>query len=216
MGAGVKPYYEQDGIVIFHGDAREVLPSLEPADVVITDPVWPNAVSELAGSDDPAGLFAEVAALIPQMSRRLVVQLGCDSDPRFLYGVPPELKFIRACWLEYVRPHYKGRILYTNDVAYVFGDEPPSRPGAHVLPGRVIQNDAAKRPKGHPCPRQAQHVRWLVSWFARGHVVDPFMGSGTTLVEAKAMGLTATGIDVEEKFCEIAAKRLMQSVMVLA
>ena len=209
------PYYEQDGITIFHGDARDVLPTLGPADVVITDPVWPNAIPTLAGADDPYGLFAETMALVPTITSRLVVHLGCDSDPRFLAGVPTALPFLRACWLEYARPHYKGRILYGNDVAYVFGEAPPTRPGAHVMPGRFMQTDGVKKPKDHPCPRQYQHVKWLVSWFARGLVVDPFMGRGTTLRAAKALGLPAIGIDVEERHCETAVREVAQMAMQL-
>lgn len=210
-----KPYYVRDGITIYHGDARTVLPNLASADVIITDPVWPNAVPSLAGADDPYGLFAEVARSFPRIARRLVVHLGCDSDPRFLQAVPPELPFFRACWLEYARPHYKGRVLYTNDVAYVFGDPPPSRPGARVLPGRMIQTDSTPHVPGHPCPRRYQHVRWLVSWFARGLVIDPFMGSGTTLVAAKHLGLPAIGIEVCEEYCRSAVERLQQSVLPL-
>lgn len=214
LDGAMKPYYESAGITIYHADARDVLPTLGPCDVVITDPVWPNAVAELAGSDRPYELFAEVAALFPAITRRVVVHLGCDSDPRFLTAVPAALPFFRVCWLEYVRPHYKGRLLYTSDIAYVYGEPPPSRPGAHVMPGKTLQNDAQKRVAGHPCARQPQHVRWLVNWFARGLVVDPFMGSGTTIEAARACGYSSVGIEVSEAFCEIAAMRLeRQSVM---
>ncbi len=209
----MRPYYEHAGITIYNADCRELLPGLSPVDAVITDPVWPNAVRELDGSDDPAGLFAQAAAFFPRLCRRAVVQLGCDSDPRFLAGMPAELPFFRTCWLEYVFPHHKGRLLYTSDVAYVFGEPPESKPGAHVMPGRCIQNDAAKRPSGHPCPRQLQHVRWLVHWFARGCVLDPFCGSGTTLVACKDAGLPAIGIEVSEQYCEVAVRRLSQETL---
>ena len=209
------PYYTDGLVTIYHGDARDILPTLPRADVVITDPVWPNAIPTLVGADDPYGLFAEVMALVPAITSRLVVHLGCDSDPRFLAGVPSSLPFLRACWLEYARPHYKGRVLYGNDVAYVFGDAPPARPGAQLMPGRFIQTDGAKKPKDHPCPRQYQHVKWLVSWFARGMVVDPFMGRGTTLRAAKALGLPAVGIEVDERYCVAAVRTLEQSILPL-
>lgn len=211
----VKPYYDQDGITIYHGDAREVLPQLPMCDVVITDPVWPNAVAELAGSDDPHGLFADVAALFPAITRRVVVQLGCDSDPRFLASMPAVFPFFRVCYLEYACPHHKGRLLYTSDIAYVYGEPPPSRPGARVIPGRSIARVVSSRQsRRHPCPRKPEHVRWLVNWFARGLVVDPFMGSGTTLEAARMCGYPAIGIDVNEAYCEMAAEQIeRQSVM---
>lgn len=206
----MKPYYQEDGIVIYHGDCLEVLHELEPVDVIITDPVWPNSTPELAGSENPELLFSQATVHFPWLTKRVVVQLGCDSDPRFLRSMPKELPFFRVCWLEYVRPNYKGRLLYTGDVAYVFGSPPPSKKGAHVLPGRCLQNDGARNKEIHPCARQLQHVQWLVKWFANGTVLDPFMGSGTTLVAAKRLGLCAIGIEIEEKYAETAVQRLAQ------
>lgn len=204
----MKPYYEEAGIEIYHGDARELLPLLGCFASVVTDPVWPNSIAELPGSDRPAALFSEAAQHFPQAAERVVVHLGCDSDPRFLSGMPVSMPFLRACHLEYVRPHYKGRLLYTHDVAYVFGQWPKSKRGARVLPGRVIKNDATKRFLEHPCPRQEQHVRWLVHWFGGESIVDPFMGSGTTLIATAKLGLRGVGIEISERFCEAAANRL--------
>ena len=208
------PYYDEGGITIWHGDCRDILPRLNlKADVVIVDPVWPNASQELAGSDDPYGLFADVARLFPALTDRVVVHLGCDSDPRFLSGVPASFPFFRVCYLEYACPHHKGRLLYTSDIAYVYGTPPPSRPGARVIPGRSIARLVSSRAsRQHPCPRKLEHVRWLVNWFARGLVLDPFCGSGTTLEAAKACGLPAVGIEVSEAYCELAVQRLSQNV----
>jgi site-specific DNA-methyltransferase (adenine-specific) len=210
----MKPYYEQDGQTIYHGDAREVLPQLAPGfDVVLTDPVWPNSVAVLAGADRPAELFAEAAAYFPRLAPRLVVHLGCDSDPRFLLGVPAALPFFRACHLDYTVPSYKGRLLYSSDVAYVFGEPPRSRPGARVLPGWCRGNGSYGQTPGHPCPRNLHHLRWLLKWFADGPILDPFAGIGTTLRAAKDLGLPAVGIEIEERYCEVAARRLSQGVL---
>ena len=200
------PYYQDTLVTLYHGDARELVPQLGPVDSIITDPVWPNSTPELAGADDPAGLLAAVAQHFPGRCERVVVQLGCDSDPRFLQAIPAALPFFRVCWLEYVRPHYKGRLMYTSDVAYAFGAPPPSKIGARVIPGRMIQNDAERRRAGHPCPRQLQHVRWLVRWFAAGPVLDPFAGLGTTLRAAKDCGYPVIGVELEERYCEAAAR----------
>jgi hypothetical protein len=207
------PYYQDEFVTLYHGDAREVLPTLSAVDVIVTDPVWPNAKTELQGAERAEELFAESSAFFPALTSRLVVQLGCDSDPRFLRGVPASLPFFRTCFLEYVRPHYKGRLMYTNDVASVFGCPPPSEKGAHVMPGRFMQTQANRAKTSHPCPRNIDHVKWLLRWYARGRVLDPFAGSGTTLLAAKSLGLSVTGIEIEERFCEIVADRCRQGVL---
>lgn len=132
----------------------------------------------------------------------------------------------------YVSPSYVGRILMGSDVAYAFGSPPRSRPGRRVLPGRCMAKkndtkqwnterghgttsgvDYAKNP--HPCPRRLEHVSWLVSVFANDAVLDPFCGVGTTLLAAKHHSLPAIGIELDERFCELAAKRLEQEVFAL-
>jgi hypothetical protein len=225
----VTPYYEQSGVTIYHGDCREILPTLQQPRVVITDPVWPNSV--FPGIADPARLFAEAAAQLT--AERLVVHLGCSSDPRFLAGVPAHLAFVRVCWLRYARPSYRGRILVGSDVAYIFGSVPASRPGRHVLSGETVaRNNNTKlqhtrRGRGqsedvdytalpHPCPRRYEHVAWLVGIYGEDSILDPFMGTGTTLEAAKRAGFPCVGIDTNEANCEQAAARLQQETLPLA
>lgn len=223
-------YYEEAGVRLYCGDAREVCKHIDPQpEAVITDPVWPNSV--FPDVADPQGVLND--ALFPLWDvKRVVIQLGCDSDPRFLRAVPERWRFLRACWMEYSTPSYKGRILYTGDVAYVFGEPPESKPGAHVMPGRCVSSRSDKmfrrlvgRNKNqanaaeqyanlpHPSPRRLQHVRWLVKWFGGASVLDPFAGSGTTLLAAKDLGVPVTGIEIEERFCELAVERLRQGVL---
>lgn len=210
----MKPYYESEGITIYHGDCREVLPQLEAEyQTVITDPVWPNASAQLAGREDPHALFAKAVELLK--AARLAVHLGCDTDPRFLSSVNYKWEFFRVVTLDLARVGYKGRLLMTGDIAYLFGDVPVSMPGAHVIPGRIVDADSSGKQSDHPCPRKLNHVAWLVRWWSEleDTVLDPFMGSGTTLLAAKNKGRRAIGIEIEEKYCEIAAKRLAQRVL---
>ena len=64
----------------------------------------------------------------------------------------------------------------------------------------------------HPSPKPLSLIRWILGRFEGDSVLDPFLGSGTTLVAAKQLGRRAIGIEVEERYCEIAAKRLSQEV----
>lgn len=228
--SGRAPYYDRDGITIYHGDALEILPQITQPRVCITDPVWPNSV--FPGVHDPAGLFSGVAKLLTV--ERLVVHLGCTSDPRFLASVPKRLPFFRVCWLRYARPSYRGRVLIGSDVAYAFGTPPSVQSGRRVVSGEcVASNNNTKlqhtgRGPGtsegvdydalpHPSPRRLEHVKWLVRFFAEDDaVLDPFCGTGTTLHAAKEMGHPAIGIELDESFCELAARRLDQGVLDLS
>jgi site-specific DNA-methyltransferase (adenine-specific)/modification methylase len=210
----MQPYYEQDGITIYHGDCRGVMTDL-PITSIITDPVWPNAAVPLAGSDRPVELFAEMTAAAPTSLVRAAIHLGCDSDPAMLSPLARRLSFFRVSWLEYTRPHYKGRLMYGSDVAYMYGAPPASKSGQHVIPGRFMDTTSSGKESKHPCPRKLSHVKWLVKWWTDdGDVVcDPFMGSGTTLLAAKICGRRAIGIELEERYCEMAAERLRQGVL---
>lgn len=229
----MKPYYQEGGITIYHGDAREIIPQLGPVEAVITDPVWPNSLPQWRNLG-PKRLLRETLKVLPAAAERVVIQLGCDSDVRFLSAVPARFPFLRVCWLDYARPSYKGRLLYTGDVAYAFGAPPAFIKGRQVMSGmcRATKSDAMfirgtgekARRNGewnrteydhlpHPAPRRLQHVTWLVNQFSDEMVLDPFMGSGTTLVAAKHLNRQAVGIEIEEEYCELAVKRLAQSVM---
>jgi site-specific DNA-methyltransferase (adenine-specific) len=210
----VRPYYERDGITIYHGDCREIMSSLV-ADALHTDPVWPNATVPLFGSNAPFEMLSDAMALIPFGVKRISIHMGCDSDPRFLLAVPACWPFFRACWLDMSRPFYKGRLLAGAELAYFFGGPPPSREGARVIPGMRRDNDWHGPFPGHPCPRKIGHATFIAQlWSAPGEtILDPFMGIGTTLRAAKDLGRRAIGIEIEERYCEIAATRLAQGVL---
>ncbi len=215
----MKPYYDHAGITIYHGDCREVLPQMGSVDAVITDPVWPNCPEGmLDGWRDPRGLFLSALELCPP-SKRLVVVLRSDSDPRFLSSVDDKWPFVCVQAMSYAVPMYLGRVLGGTELAYCFGVPIPSRPGAKVIPMWGPKAQPSDRPpNGHPCSRALVHQRWLVDWGSGGGetILGPCMGSGTTLRAAKDLGRNAIGIEIEEQYCEIAAKRLGQEVLPFA
>ena len=192
---------------LYRADCREVLPTLPKVDAVITDPVWPNnAIPEFANFDSATLIRDALAAM--RAPDRAAFHLGCDSDPRVLAAVT--LPFFRVTWLRYARPHYKGRLLYGSDVAYLYGAPPTPRPHNHVIPGEAIKTSSCGRITDHPCERAYQHVVWLVSHWSNPSetVLDPFMGSGTTGVACVHTDRRFIGIEREPKYFDIACRRI--------
>jgi site-specific DNA-methyltransferase (adenine-specific) len=212
----MKPYYEESGITIYHGDCREILPTLRP-DAIITDPVWPNCPpGKITGHDRPYELFIDFCDALPASVMRLAVELRNDCDPRFLYPVPTRLKFLQVMWCRYAMPGYLGRVLGGNECVYVFGHPIVSVEGRRVVPSISPIAQPRDRPaNGHPMSRALIHQSFVVNWCSDPHelICDPFVGSGTTLRAAKNHGRRAIGIEIEERYCEIAANRLRQGVL---
>lgn len=208
----MKPQYEREGVKLYLGDCRDVLfdPCID-GDVIITDPIWPNAPEGMfPWAGEPEVILKSALKELPTGVKRLAIQIGCNSDPRFLNGVPKRFPFFRCCWLEYVRPGYLGRLLYTSDIAYFFGEPPPNRKGNFVISGycRLV---ASKRTRyDHPCIRQLFHVQWQIEKWSNPTevVIDPFMGSGTTGVACVRTGRKFIGIEKEPKYFDIAVKRI--------
>lgn len=210
------PYYEEAGITIYNADCRGLISSLD-VQAVITDPVWPNCPpGAIQGHDRPYELFSEFCDLLPNSVVRAAIALRNDCDPRFLRPVPPRLKFIQVMWMQYVMPGYLGRVLGGNETVYVFGKPIRSSDGRRVVPSVSPKAQPGDRPaNGHPMSRALVHMKWLVNWCSDENetILDPFMGSGTTLVAAKQMGRRAIGIEIEKKYCDIAIERLRQEVL---
>lgn len=209
----MKPYYEQDGIVIYHGDCREVLPSLAVSDLVLTDPPYgigrdgkPQSTSSHGGHKgyeflrwDTEPPSDDTLRLVMRAGRDSVVW-GANYFPQVFDGSPG--------WLLWD----KGQRIDQADGELAFSTR---RGPLRVLTlNRVsIASDGAV----HPTQKPEALMRWCLLFFPNARtVLDPFMGSGTTLVAAKRLGRQAIGIELEEKYCEIAAKRLQQGALPLA
>lgn len=207
-------------IQILHGDCRDVLRSIQHADTVITDPVWPNCPPHLLeGWDRPEHLFAEAVALLPTSVKRLIVILRSDSDPRFLRAIPERWRFVCMQALSYAVPMYLGRVLGGTEIAYCFGEPVPVREGKRVIPMWGPKAQPRKRPpNGHPCSRSLVHMTWLVDWWSeRGDtILDPFCGSGTIPLAAAHMQRVGVGIEKNIEYVDLARRRIAEDAPLFA
>jgi site-specific DNA-methyltransferase (adenine-specific) len=209
-------FYEDEFVQLYCGDSRLLIPMLPGRfEAVITDPVWPNAPTSIPGHEEADALIARVSELLVDRADRLVIHLGSQCDPRWLSAIDPWWPFLCLQHLEYAMPSFRGRTR-TTDVAYTFGTWPDrAKSVAQCVPGRLTcSRPMTVKRHEHPSPRSYEHVRGLVKWWAvEGPVLDPFAGSGTTLVAAKRAGLKVVGIEREQRFCEVAVELLSQSRM---
>lgn len=213
------PYYEHGGITIYHGDCREVLPTLA-ADVVLTD--LPYGIGLDYGTefeDTPAYLDELVVEALPLMlAAAPVVAFTCGITN--IWRFPPPRWVL--CW--YQTNAVGSRGFWGFNVwqpILVYGTDPYLRLGLGARPDLVATaapNTGKDKKLGHPCPKPTESwvkVLHRVSPAESDVILDPFMGSGTTLVAAKYSGRRAIGVDIDERFCEIAALRLGQEVLAL-
>ncbi len=219
------PYYEKDGIALYHGDCRQILPQFPPEtfDLVLTDlPYlvsysgrWGSAWNPIEGDSDPSWV-------VPVYSE-LFRTLKSDSLCLTFYGWPHAETFLSSWRLVGFRPIsvfvlVKRRIglgYFTraqHEQAYLLAKGRPPKPD--TAPSDVLEWNSSGVPF-HPNQKPLGAVAQLLAAFSNDSsvVLDPFCGSGTTLIAAKACGRKAVGIEIEERFCEIAAMRLSQEVL---
>lgn len=212
----MKPYYDNKGIRIYHGDCREILPTLDAADLVLTDP--PYGIGEAAGKNKSRTNMALATdygdsdwdnAPVDQAIIDMVVGWGVNAivfGGNF-YSFPPS-----PCWLVWDKDNTGDfadcELAWTNmkravrKIKYRWNGMFQEHSGRH------------KEKRYHPTQKPVAVMKWCIQQAPRDikTVLDPFMGSGTTLVAAKQMNLECTGIEREERYCEIAANRLSQEV----
>lgn len=217
------PYYAQDGVTIYHGDCRDVLPTIERADAVVTDPPFGINWSRATWADDADDYPALMAWLVGECQR--VVPAGfcfvfqaMPNCGRFHEWFPDGWRLFAACKnFAQIRP---TGVWHSWDPVVFWRNGPNSGPNSgHVNRDYFVGNVAGVfgEKVGHPCPKPMDTMRHIVQMAAPdgGLVLDPFMGSGTTVAAAKRTGRRAIGIEIEERYCEIAAKRLAQGVLPL-
>jgi site-specific DNA-methyltransferase (adenine-specific) len=213
----VTPYYDHAGITIYHADCRAALPELS-ADVVLTDLPYGIDLDYGAGyTDSPENLDALVADALPLMLQAApVVALTCGVSNVWRY--PPGAWIL--CWYQSDATGGRGKWGFSGwQPIIVYGTDPYLRRGRGARPDVIITSipkTGRDKKLGHPCVKPIQAWRKIlmrVSPDETDVILDPFMGAGSTLLAAKSTGRRAIGVEIEERFCEIAANRLGQDLL---
>jgi site-specific DNA-methyltransferase (adenine-specific)/modification methylase len=209
MNSLPKPYYDADGITIYHGDCREILPGLGRFDLLLTDPPFGIgfAAQPTIGQRKRGQARETWDNATPEEWTLLLARKLCAKQIIWggnYFGLPAS-----RCWLSWYKP-----------------DAPPSMGNVEYAWTNLDQNSrqieqsiAATNGErvGHPTQKPLRVIGWALQQAGDVQtILDPFAGSGTTGRAAKDLGRKAVLIEIEERYCEIAARRLAQQVLPLA
>lgn len=203
----IQPYFDDGQVAIYHGDALEILPNLLDGDLAFADPPYNYGVEyDGYGDDLEDGAYAEWCAawfaLLRARAKATIVTPGHGNLPLWWSIAKPNGI---GCW-------YKPGGTGSSYLGWCEW-EPWLYWGVRLGGGDVIRatlNPTFKSDVGHPCPKPVLLVKQLMLKTKAESVIDPFLGSGTTLVAAKELGLRAVGIEQSERYCEVAASRVAQ------
>jgi len=216
------PYYEGDGVTLYLGDCLEVTEWLA-ADVLVTDPPYGIAWAALALNDNKQTKAQAVQSITGDEDTRLrdaaLAKWG-TVRPRVVFGTwrkPRPLGVThRLIWHKTGRqPGVAAHPIYPNDEEiYLCGSGWVGNPTPTVVT-TYEQRGMQPRIYGHPTPKPPDLMEHILVKCPPGTIADPFAGSGSTLVAARNLGRHAIGVEIEERYCEIIARRLDQAVLPL-
>lgn len=221
------PYYQDDAVTLYHGDCLEIDAWLE-ADVLVTDPPYGRdwRQGHIAGRgigrrpSDASAAHDGIANDHDTDARDQALALW-GSRPAIAFGdlmlTPPvgtrQVLAYRKPSSSGVRGATAGR-RRDIEAVYLIGPWPTGIGGATSLLETRTPNVATGPSArfGHPHAKPLDLMEELVA-MACGAIADPFAGSGSTLVAAKQLGRKSIGVELEERYCEVIAKRLAQGVL---
>jgi len=202
------PYYEEKGITIYHGDCRDILPDLPKVDLVLTDP--PYGIN----------IDTSIQKACGRIQHGKIIGDGVPFDPTFLFTLNCEFILFGANNYHHLLPKGGGWIVWdkrspdgSSDKVFGWPFElawcSKDKVGKiyRIQHGGYLNADGTGK-RVHPTQKPIMLMTAIMRDFKTSPICDPFVGSGTTLVAAKQLGRKAIGIELEEKYCEIAAKRL--------
>ncbi len=220
------PYYQDNLVTLYHGDALEVLPTIDEIGLVVTDPPYFQPATHYVptrADSRPVRSLGDTSVL-EHAFRAWAAELDrVTTDEGSLYvfcdGQSYPLFFRALYGLGRVRPLIWDKVTSFNGytwrhqtelVAWVERRDAPRVPTGD---GDILRHRAVKvSERLHPAEKPTPLLSALIAKHD-GAVLDPFAGSGSTLVAARQLGRKGIGIEIEERYCEVAANRLRQDVL---
>lgn len=195
------PYYDRDGITIYCGDCLDVMPRLEPGSFdLLTDPPYGLGEKWTGGTWFTQNVYANDKVNwdtgINQKGVNLAIEI-CNESIIWggnYYNLPPS-----RCWFSWNK-NDNMPTMADFELAWTNFDR-PSKQFNHSRNGWVRQ---------HPTEKPLALISWCVNQLSGANILDPFLGSGTTLVAAQREGRRAVGIEINEDYCQVAVERLKQ------
>jgi len=224
--AGVKWYFSDDSVAIAHADCREILPQLPKVDLVLTDPPYGLGLSMILNHGTLENTIHESSAwneqipdkecfdLIYEKSKAQIIW-GCNyfgSNIRDVGRIVHDKQLdIKGTKLRYSEADIASCSLQKRVTIFRY------RWNGNVQGNTINWQNIGPDARVHPTQKPIALMSYCILGYSKPEhlILDCFMGSGTTLLSAKNLGRKAIGIEIEEKYCEIAAKRMSQSVMEL-
>lgn len=228
----MRPYYDHGGITIYHGDCREVMPDITSAGIVVTDPPYVFGIASTfeEGKAGGWGDMMNAAALYAGWLREFWRLVGSTCGAAWVFNSWRSFPVLaraahEARWpiesllvwdKEWIGPGGQRGLRPSYEVVALFV-HPQFQVTDRGTPD-IWREKWSGAKTWHPAEKPVPLLRKLIGAGGSpdGVVLDPFMGSGSTLVAAKSLGRRAIGIEVEERYCEIAARRLSQEVLPFA
>ena len=205
------PYYQDDHVRLYHGDCLELADLWTVADVLVTDP--PYGMAHRSG-----WLDRPIAGDETTVARESVIDIwGFKAAIMFGTWRVPRPSFVRqlVVWDKGDSPGMGDLSLPrgpSHEDIYIMGEGFQGRRTGSVIRYPTLSAGSTERPD-HPTPKPVPLMEELIRKCPPGVIADPFAGSGSTLVAAKALGRRAIGVELEERYAEIAARRLAQDVL---
>jgi len=215
----LKPYFQDELVTIYHGDCLEVLPSLAPADLVLTDP--PYGVGENArrvASREKLAACTDYGEFTwdkrPASPEELAATLAAAPKAIIWGGNYFDLVPSKA-WLVWDKLNGENDFADA-ELAWTNLDQ-AVRVFRFLWAGMLRAGEMRGRKRVHPTQKPKELFAWCLKWVPEAQsVVDPFMGSGSSLRACKDAGIKCVGIEKVKRYCEAAAERMAQEALPFA